>query len=257
MMSTIWPGSMAFPAGGVTCASTLPTATAMPSGQPGPGRGAGGERAGPRAQRGDRVLQLVLGEAGEPWVQRGEVLPGGVVAVLADALVPGGAGVARLGAAQLPDDPVGRLDPALGPLVDLRVLVQHLERLRVLPLGGDLPAVPGQPRLAALAGQGVDPVRLPLGGVVLPQLHVGVRAGVQAGELAERGAVASHRERRGRGEIGADADDASRDRSPLGPALLEPPPAARRCSLPGSCRAQSGGSGSPVAASSASITPCR
>ena len=34
MMSTIWPSSMAFPAGGVTCASTLPTATAMPSGSP-------------------------------------------------------------------------------------------------------------------------------------------------------------------------------------------------------------------------------
>ena len=34
MMSTIWPSEMAFPAGGVTCASTLPTATAMPSGSP-------------------------------------------------------------------------------------------------------------------------------------------------------------------------------------------------------------------------------
>ena len=34
MMATIWPGAMALAAGGVTCASTLPTATAMPSGRP-------------------------------------------------------------------------------------------------------------------------------------------------------------------------------------------------------------------------------
>jgi hypothetical protein len=34
MMATIWPGAMAFAAGGVTCASTLPTATAMPAGRP-------------------------------------------------------------------------------------------------------------------------------------------------------------------------------------------------------------------------------
>ena len=34
MMATIWPGAMALAAGGVTCASTFPTATAMPSGSP-------------------------------------------------------------------------------------------------------------------------------------------------------------------------------------------------------------------------------
>ena len=34
MISTIWPGSTARAAGAVTCASTLPTATAMPSGSP-------------------------------------------------------------------------------------------------------------------------------------------------------------------------------------------------------------------------------
>src|ERR1700735_5367648 len=33
MIATIWPGAIAFAAGGVTCASTLPTATAMPSGR--------------------------------------------------------------------------------------------------------------------------------------------------------------------------------------------------------------------------------
>ena len=34
MIAVIWPGARAFAAGGVTCASTLPTATAMPSGRP-------------------------------------------------------------------------------------------------------------------------------------------------------------------------------------------------------------------------------
>jgi hypothetical protein len=34
MIATIWPGSTACAAGAVTCASTLPTATAMPSGSP-------------------------------------------------------------------------------------------------------------------------------------------------------------------------------------------------------------------------------
>ena len=34
MMATIWPGSTAPVAGAVTCASTLPTQTAMPSGRP-------------------------------------------------------------------------------------------------------------------------------------------------------------------------------------------------------------------------------
>ena len=34
MIATIWPGSVALAAGAVTCASTLPTATAMPSGKP-------------------------------------------------------------------------------------------------------------------------------------------------------------------------------------------------------------------------------
>ncbi|OUD84517.1 hypothetical protein BC477_16875 [Clavibacter michiganensis subsp. michiganensis] len=34
MIATIWPGSTARATGAVTCASTLPTATAMPSGRP-------------------------------------------------------------------------------------------------------------------------------------------------------------------------------------------------------------------------------
>ena len=34
MTISIWPGATAIAAGAVTCASTLPTATAMPSGSP-------------------------------------------------------------------------------------------------------------------------------------------------------------------------------------------------------------------------------
>ena len=34
MIATIWPGSTALAAGAVTCASTLPAATAMPTGRP-------------------------------------------------------------------------------------------------------------------------------------------------------------------------------------------------------------------------------
>ena len=34
MIATIWPTPIASAAGAVTCASTLPTATAMPSGSP-------------------------------------------------------------------------------------------------------------------------------------------------------------------------------------------------------------------------------
>src|SRR5215831_21194831 len=112
--------------------------------------------------------QLVAGETGETGVERGEELPRGVVPVLPDALVPGGAGVAGLGPAQLPDDPVGGLDPALGPLVDLRVLLQQLQPLGELPLGGDLAPVTGDPRLEALVRERVDPVCLRLGGVVFP-----------------------------------------------------------------------------------------
>src|SRR6516164_1896912 len=116
MMATILPGATGPAAGTVTCASTLPTATAMPRGKP----------ASAAAERGDRVGELVLGERGEARVQRGQVLPGGITAVLVDALVPGRARVPGLGAAQPPDDPVGSLDPPVGPLVDLRVLIQQL-----------------------------------------------------------------------------------------------------------------------------------
>ena len=181
-----------------------------PLGQPGPRGRLPGQRACPGPERGNGVGQLVVGETREIRVERREELPRWVMAVLPDALVPGGAGVAGLRPAQLPDDPVGGLDPALRPPVDLRVFLQQLQPLGELPLGGDLAAVAGDPRLGALVREGVDPVRLRLGRVMLPQLDVGVRAPGEPRQLAQRGPVRQRRQDGARGEVGADADDAGR-----------------------------------------------
>ena len=62
MIATIWPGSTACAAGAVTCASTLPTATAMPSGSPVQRGGLRGQAAGAVAELADRVLELVVDE---------------------------------------------------------------------------------------------------------------------------------------------------------------------------------------------------
>src|SRR4029453_16488251 len=107
----------------------------------------------------------------EALVERAQEVLGRVVTVLVDPLVAGRADVARLRAAQLPDDPVGAFDPTLHPLVDLRVLVEHLERLRELPLGRDAPAVAGQPWLAALGGELVDAGGVAAGGGGVPRLR--------------------------------------------------------------------------------------
>ncbi len=179
-------------------------------GQAGPGGGLRCQRADPGAELGERVVEPGGGEVREVGVQGGEVVGARVLAVLEDALVPGGAGVPGLGAAELPDDPVGRLDPALDGGVGPRVLLQHLERLGVLPLGGDLPAVAGDPLLAALVGQFVDPVGLVLRRMVLPQLRPGVRPGGEVHDLGERGAVGQHGQDGAGGEVGGDADDVGR-----------------------------------------------
>ena len=204
-MATIVPGAHEPAAGSVTCASTLPTATAIPSGRP-VSAAAAGVSAGQAAERGDRVGQLVRGEGGEAGVERGQVVPGRVLPVLENALVAGGARVAGLGPAQLPDDPVRGLDPPVGQLVHLGVFVEHLERLGELPLRGDLPAVAVDPLLVALVRRRVDPVRLRLCGVMLPQLGIGVRPPGQMRELAERRPGGEHRHAGGRGEVGAHAD---------------------------------------------------
>ena len=204
-MATIVPGAHEPAAGSVTCASTLPTATAIPSGRP-VSAAAAGVSAGLAAERGDRVGQLVRGEGGEARVERGQVVPGRILLVLEDALVSGGARVAGLGPAQLPDDPVRGLDPPVGELVHLGVFVEDLERLGELPLRGDLPAVAVDPLLVALVRRRVDPVRLRLCGVVLPQLGVGVRPPGKVRKLAERRPGGEYRHAGGRGEVGGHPD---------------------------------------------------
>ncbi len=179
-------------------------------GQSGPGGGLGGQGAGGGAEAADLVSDLVVGEAGEVGVERAEELAARVGAVLEDALVAGGAGVAQVAAAQLPDDPVGRLDPVLGAGVELGILLEQLQSLGELPLARDEPAVARQPRLAALAGELVDAVGLALRGVVLPELDVGVRAVGELGQLAERRAVGRDGQGRGCREVGRDADDGCR-----------------------------------------------
>ena len=65
MIATIWPGAMALAAGAVTCASTLPTATAMPSGSPVQAAASAVSAPARAAERRHRMRQLVLGEVGE------------------------------------------------------------------------------------------------------------------------------------------------------------------------------------------------
>ena len=188
----------------------------MPAGQSGPGRRLGGQPSGEPTERRDRSLELVEGEAPELGGDRRQVRLGGVGPVLPRGLEPGGAGVPDVGAAELPDDPVGRLDPVVHPVVELGILLEQLQALGERPLGRELAAVPSDPRLAPFVRDAVEPVGVRLGGVVLPQLHVGVRAIGVLGQLAERGAVGEHREHGAGGEVGADPDDLL-GRDPGGP----------------------------------------
>ena len=79
-------------------------------------------------------------------------------------------------AAQLPDDPVGRFDPTVCGGIDLGVFFQQLQAFGEFPLRGDAAAVAWQPRFTALGRQRIDAIGMRLRGVVLPQLHVRVRA---------------------------------------------------------------------------------
>ena len=89
MIATIWPGSTACAAGAVTWASTLPTATAMPSGSPVQPAASAVRTPAAWPSCADGLLELVGDEPREAGVQRGEELRVGVGAVLQDALVPG------------------------------------------------------------------------------------------------------------------------------------------------------------------------
>src|SRR6201996_4775707 len=151
MIATIRPGSTAPTAGAVTCASTLPTHTATPSlrpahpprpplAQPRPPRGLLAQRARQRPQRQHRVLQLRR-EIPEVRMQCPKVVPVRAPPVLQDPLVAGGTRVARLHPGQLPGDPVRRLDPPRRQPVTLRIPLQQLQTLGVLPLRRDPPPV--------------------------------------------------------------------------------------------------------------------
>jgi hypothetical protein len=130
------------------------------------------------------VADLVVDEGLEALVERSQVLARGELAVLVDGLVAGGAVVTRLLPAELPDDPVRTLHPTVSGAIGLLVLLEQLEALGEFPFGGDPPSVAAQPGLAALLGERVDAIGLPLCGVVLPELHVRVRASVEPRHLA-------------------------------------------------------------------------
>ena len=207
MIATIWPTPMASAAGRGDVGVDVADRDGDAGGQAGDGRGLLGQRAGGGAELADGRVELVVDEAGEVGVELGQEGRRRVGAVLVDALVAGGAGVADIGAAELPHDPVGGLDEVVHRGIDGRGLLEHLQTLGELPLRGDQAAVAAQPRLVALAGQLVDAVGLRLRGVVLPELDVGVRLGGVLGDLAQRGAVGGRRQDRAGGEVGGDADD--------------------------------------------------
>src|SRR5206468_5451494 len=108
--------------------------------------------------------------------------------------------------AQLPDNPVGGLHPAIDAVVDLGVLLEDLQRLGELPLAGDGAAVSLEPRLIPARGDRVDPVGLWLRRVVPPQLGVRVWPVSERSRLAQRRSVGAYRDHGAGGEIGADAD---------------------------------------------------
>ena len=165
-----------------------------------------GEPARHVAELADLAGELLLGEAREPRVQRRQEVAGRVAAVLVDPLVAGGARVAHVATGELPDDPVRCLDEVVRAGVELRVLLQQLEALGELPLAGDQASVAADPGLPPRVRELVDPVRLRLGRVVLPELHVGVRPVDVPRQLAQRRPVRQHRQHRAGGEVGPEAD---------------------------------------------------
>ena len=253
MIATIWPGRTASAAAAVTCASTLPTATAMPS----------GSRVHSAARAVSRPARPPSGTGSPPSLAAKPAKSGlsaarkssrRVAAVLVDALVPGGADVAGLHPGELPDDPVGGLDPALGaggrspgPPRGAAAPWRTATRRRSCRRSA---ASHGSPRAG---GQLVDAVGVRLGGVVLPQLRPGVRP-VRV-PLAQRRAVGGRGQHGAGGEVGADADHVRRRARPRPRAPSARRRAAPRASPPGACSAQSGPSGTPGRAAGRSITP--
>ena len=211
MITTIVPGCVTVAAGADTCASTFATATGVPGRRPVSAAARSVRTPGAGPERRDRARQLLVDDVLEARVECGEIVVGReAVALRPHRLVAGSAAVAGLDAGELPDDPVGGLDEAVGARVDLGRLVEDLERLREEPLGRDPAAVARQPRLAALGRDGVDAVGLRLRGVVLPELDPRVRVAAQVVEQAERCSVGGRRQHRAGREVDPDPDHVAR-----------------------------------------------
>ena len=134
-----------------------------------------------------------------------------------DRLVAGRAAVARLDAGELPDDPVGRLDQPVGRARRCRAPRRGSggSWRRTTPTRSCRRSAAATARPARAATR-VDPVRLRLRGVVLPELHPGVRLASELGEDAERRAVGGRRQHRAGGEVDAEPDDVGRVDARLG-----------------------------------------
>src|SRR5450756_2675602 len=102
--------------------------------QTGKARGLRGQHPRELPELADLVLDLIGDETREVRIQGREEVPARVGAVLVDALVAGGARVAEIAPAELPDDPVRGLHPVPHRGVDLGVLLEELQAPRELPL---------------------------------------------------------------------------------------------------------------------------
>ena len=99
------------------------------------------------------------------------------VPLVPDGLVARHAAVASFHARHAQNHPVAGLHVPIGLGVQRRILLGNLPELGEHPLGGNLAAVALQPFLSARLGDGIQPVRLILRRVVLPQLHIRMRIG--------------------------------------------------------------------------------
>ena len=159
------------------------------------------------------VLPYLMGnlraeDAVQTRIQRRQKIVGQIASVLApEGFEPGHGCTAGFPPGQHPDQPVSRLNEAIGGLVDVGRLLQNLQNLREHPLGGNLAPIAGQPCLPPCLGQLPDSIRLLLGGVMLPQLHIGVLVECKFGQEAQRRSVRLYGNQSAGGEIHAHPGD--------------------------------------------------
>ncbi len=207
---TIRRGSTTVAAGTALCASMIAAATAVPGASPSRAATLLGQTAHSPAGRSDLAAELA-GELDEPRVERREKLPRRKSALAApESLVARAAGIAHERARELLHEPVAGLDERRGGGEHLRVLLENLQGLGEQPLGRRPAAVVGQERFAARGRDRVDPVRLRLRRVVLPELDPGVRPRRPRGLERKRAPAGVHGKDRAGREIHADADDVPR-----------------------------------------------